>query len=82
MPHSRLQEWGLAYTRDGLYASIYGINDAVDRYYTYFLTLCLFQTLVFADGKSLNMILDDGGDLTNLVHTKYPQYLAGESSEF
>jgi len=21
------------------------------------------------------MILDDGGDLTNLVHTKYPQYL-------
>uniref|UniRef100_A0A0M3J984 adenosylhomocysteinase n=1 Tax=Anisakis simplex TaxID=6269 RepID=A0A0M3J984_ANISI len=25
----------------------------------------------------LNMILDDGGDLTNLVHTKYPQYLEG-----
>jgi adenosylhomocysteinase len=25
----------------------------------------------------LNMILDDGGDLTNIVHTKYPQYLAG-----
>jgi adenosylhomocysteinase len=23
------------------------------------------------------MILDDGGDLTNLVHTKYPQLLAG-----
>ena len=22
------------------------------------------------------MILDDGGDLTNLVHTKYPQYLS------
>lgn len=21
------------------------------------------------------MILDDGGDLSNLVHTKYPQYL-------
>lgn len=21
------------------------------------------------------MILDDGGDLTNIVHTKYPQYL-------
>jgi len=35
---------------------------------------------VFADGKSLNMILDDGGDLTNLVHTKYPQYLSGESA--
>ena len=23
------------------------------------------------------MILDDGGDLTNLVHDKYPQLLAG-----
>lgn len=37
---------------------------------------CIEQTLVFADGKPLNMILDDGGDLTNLVHQKYPQYLA------
>lgn len=36
---------------------------------------CIDQTLVFKDGKPLNMILDDGGDLTNLVHTKYPQYL-------
>jgi len=23
------------------------------------------------------MILDDGGDLTNLIHTKYAQYLEG-----
>jgi adenosylhomocysteinase len=23
------------------------------------------------------MILDDGGDLTKLIHTKYPQYLEG-----
>merc|ERR1739838_86829 len=37
---------------------------------------CIEQTLVFPDGKPLNMILDDGGDLTNLVHEKYPQYLA------
>merc|ERR1712136_391989 len=29
---------------------------------------CVEQTLVFPDGKPLNMILDDGGDLTNLVH--------------
>jgi len=36
---------------------------------------CIEQTLVFPDGKPLNMILDDGGDLTNLVHEKYPQYL-------
>jgi adenosylhomocysteinase len=27
--------------------------------------------------QPLNMILDDGGDLTSLVHTKYPQYLEG-----
>ncbi|KZT68896.1 S-adenosyl-L-homocysteine hydrolase [Daedalea quercina L-15889] len=39
---------------------------------------CIDQTLcAFTDGKPLNMILDDGGDLTNLVHEKYPQYLAG-----
>ncbi|KAK0086365.1 hypothetical protein PV325_003297 [Microctonus aethiopoides] len=36
---------------------------------------CIEQTLVFKDGKPLNLILDDGGDLTNLVHTKYPEYL-------
>ncbi|CAH1764188.1 2878_t:CDS:2 [Entrophospora sp. SA101] len=37
---------------------------------------CIEQTLCsFKDGKPLNMILDDGGDLTNLVHTKFPQYL-------
>merc|ERR1711928_31939 len=35
------------------------------------------QTLVFPDGKPLNMILDDGGDLTNLVHEKFPQYIKG-----
>lgn len=33
--------------------------------------------MVFPDGQPLNMILDDGGDLTNLVHEKYPQYLKG-----
>ncbi|KAJ1954111.1 S-adenosyl-L-homocysteine hydrolase [Dipsacomyces acuminosporus] len=38
---------------------------------------CIEQTLTaFKDGKPLNMILDDGGDLTNLVHEKYPQFLA------
>ena len=36
---------------------------------------CIEQTLVFKNGQPLNMILDDGGDLTNLVHSKYPQYL-------
>ena len=37
---------------------------------------CIKQTLVFPDGKPLNMILDDGGDLTALVHKEYPQYLS------
>lgn len=36
---------------------------------------CIEQTLVFKSGEPLNLILDDGGDLTNLVHEKYPQYL-------
>jgi len=38
---------------------------------------CIEQTLLMADGQPLNMILDDGGDLTNLVHDKYPFLLAG-----
>jgi adenosylhomocysteinase len=38
---------------------------------------CIEQTLGFPDGKPLNMILDDGGDLTAMVHNKYPQYLSG-----
>ncbi len=38
---------------------------------------CIEQTLVFADGQPLNLILDDGGDLTAIVHQTYPQYLSG-----
>jgi adenosylhomocysteinase len=38
---------------------------------------CIESTIVFPDGKPLNMILDDGGDLTNVVHAKYPELLAG-----
>lgn len=35
---------------------------------------CIEQTLhAFKDGKPLNMILDDGGDLTNMVLDRYPQ---------
>jgi adenosylhomocysteinase len=37
---------------------------------------CAEQTLRFADGKGPNMLLDDGGDLTSLVHTKHPELLA------
>jgi adenosylhomocysteinase len=40
---------------------------------------CIEQTITaFPGNQPLNMILDDGGDLTSLVHEKYPQYLAGE----
>jgi adenosylhomocysteinase len=38
---------------------------------------CLEQTLIFPDGEPLNMILDDGGDLTAIVHQKYPELLSG-----
>ena len=33
------------------------------------------QLLAFKDGKTLNLILDDGGDLTAMVHKKYPEML-------
>lgn len=39
---------------------------------------CIEQTLFFGeDRKPLNMILDDGGDLTNLVLDKYPELAKG-----
>ncbi len=34
---------------------------------------CIEQTIFFPDGQPLNMILDDGGDLTNMVLDKYPE---------
>ncbi|QDV54026.1 adenosylhomocysteinase [Gimesia fumaroli] len=36
---------------------------------------CIEQTLYWPNGESLNMILDDGGDLTVMVHEKYPEML-------
>lgn len=36
---------------------------------------CIEQTLFWPDGEPLNMILDDGGDLTVMVHDKYPELL-------
>jgi len=39
---------------------------------------CIEQTLfAFKEGKPLNMILDDGGDLTNMVFDKYPELAEG-----
>ncbi len=39
---------------------------------------CIEQTLFFGeDRKPLNMILDDGGDLTNMVLDQYPELVEG-----
>jgi len=52
---------------------VYAWKGETDEEYVW----CIEQTILFPDGQPLNMILDDGGDLTNLVHEKYPQYLEG-----
>jgi len=36
---------------------------------------CVEQTIVWPGGQGPNMILDDGGDLTIMIHEKYPQLL-------
>jgi adenosylhomocysteinase len=37
---------------------------------------CIEQTLFFGEGRQqLNMILDDGGDLTNMVFDKFPELI-------
>lgn len=39
---------------------------------------CIEQTLFFGeDRQPLNMILDDGGDLTNMVFDEYPELISG-----
>jgi adenosylhomocysteinase len=38
---------------------------------------CVEQTLKFSNKQGPNMLLDDGGDLTSLVHDKHPELLAG-----
>lgn len=39
---------------------------------------CIEQTLFFGEERQpLNMILDDGGDLTNMVFDNYPELIAG-----
>ena len=53
---------------------VYAWKGETDEEYIW----CIEQTLIFPDGQPLNMILDDGGDLTNLVHDKYPDLLPGK----
>lgn len=52
---------------------VYAWKGETDEEYIW----CIEQTIIFPDGQPLNMILDDGGDLTNLVHTKYEDLLTG-----
>ena len=54
--------------------AVYAWKGETDEEYVW----CIDQTIFWPDGQPLNMILDDGGDLTNLVHNKYPQLLEGE----
>lgn len=52
---------------------VYAWKGETEEEYTW----CIEQTLFFEDGEPLNMILDDGGDLTALVHEEYPELLDG-----
>ena len=54
--------------------SVYAWKDMTEEEFDW----CIEQTLFFGeDRKPLNMILDDGGDLTNMVLDKYPELSAG-----
>ena len=54
--------------------AVYAWKDMTDEEFDW----CIEQTLFFGeDRKPLNMILDDGGDLTNMVLDKYPELSAG-----
>merc|ERR1711937_401217 len=52
---------------------VYAWKGETDEEYLW----CVEQTVMFPDGKPLNMILDDGGDLTTLVHDEHPDLLEG-----
>ena len=54
--------------------TVYAWKGETDEEYIWYIE----QTLYWPDGKPLNMILDDGGDLTNLVHRKHPELFEGE----
>lgn len=53
---------------------VYAWKGETDEEYIW----CIEQTIFFGnDKKPLNMILDDGGDLTGIVHDKYPELCTG-----
>jgi len=54
--------------------AVYAWKDMTEEEFDW----CIEQTLFFGeDKKPLNMILDDGGDLTNMVLDRYPELAAG-----
>ena len=54
--------------------AVYAWKDMTEEEFDW----CIEQTLFFGeDKKPLNLILDDGGDLTNMVLDKYPELAAG-----
>ena len=54
--------------------AVYAWKDMTEEEFDW----CIEQTLFFGeDRKPLNMILDDGGDLTNMVLDRYPELSAG-----
>jgi adenosylhomocysteinase len=54
--------------------AVYAWKDMTEEEFDW----CIEQTLFFGeDRKPLNMILDDGGDLTNMVFDRYPELVPG-----
>ena len=54
--------------------AVYAWKDMTEEEFDW----CIEQTLFFGEDKQpLNMILDDGGDLTNMVLDRYPELAAG-----
>ncbi|MFD0990278.1 adenosylhomocysteinase [Mariniflexile jejuense] len=54
--------------------SVYAWKDMTEEEFDW----CIEQTLFFGEErKPLNMILDDGGDLTNMVLDRYPELVSG-----
>ena len=50
---------------------VFAWKGETDREYDW----CIEQTLVWPDGSPPNLLLDDGGDLTAIVHRDYPEIL-------
>jgi len=50
---------------------VYAWKGETDKEYDW----CIEQTLYFSDGQQLNLIVDDGGDLTAMVHGEKYRYL-------